>query len=111
MVLDHTRHVLQGDNDIGNAMAFEEIDNMRHIRFIDDRNHWFRTPDRHWSKTASFATCHQDCFHAITSFPQYSIFCKTGQTAHELDCAVFLECKRWLRCERRKYLYRPASLP
>ena len=45
IVLNRVRHVLEGHNDVGDAMSFEEPKDVLHDWRVDDWNHWLWSPD------------------------------------------------------------------
>src|SRR5690242_15608073 len=63
IVFDGAGHVLHGDNDVGDSMALEQIEDMLHDRATHNWHHRFRTRDGQWSQSRALAASHHYSFH------------------------------------------------
>src|SRR5262249_54695661 len=63
VILDDIGKVLDSDDDLGDAMNLEQLDDMPHHLAIDDRHHWFGTVNRQGTQARAFASGHHNSFH------------------------------------------------
>ena len=64
-VLDHRRQILEGNDDLGNAVIFEQLKNMAEDRLVDKRDHRLGTPNRQWTQAGAFPAGHDYGFHSL----------------------------------------------
>ena len=65
VILDDIGKVLDGDDDLGDAVDLQQLDDVRHHLAVDDRNHWFGTVNRQRAQARAFASGHHDSFHGV----------------------------------------------
>ena len=57
-VLDHGGHILESNDDLGNAVIFEQLENMAEDRFVDKGYHRLGTPNRQGAQAGAFTAGH-----------------------------------------------------
>ena len=62
-ILDHGRHILEGNDDLGNAVIFEQVENVAQDGFVDKGNHGLGTPNREGTQPGAFTAGHDYGFH------------------------------------------------
>src|SRR5215212_7882204 len=65
MILDDIGEVLDGDDDLGDAVDLQQLDDVRHHLAVDDRHHWFGTVYCQRAQARAFASGHHDSFHGV----------------------------------------------
>ena len=63
---DHLGHILQGDADIGKAVALEQADDVLHHRLAEERDHGLGPVQGEGSQPGALPSRHDDCFHGKT---------------------------------------------
>src|SRR5579859_5495201 len=71
VVFDGARHVLDGDDDIADAVRFEEVEDVLHHRAPDDGHHRLGAGHRQGAQAGALASRHHDCLHR-TDLPSSS---------------------------------------
>ena len=61
--LDGHRLMIKEQDQLGNAVFFQEIDDMEHDRPVDQRDHRFRDIDRQGLDAGAESSRHNHCFH------------------------------------------------
>jgi len=64
-VLDHGGQILEGDDDLGNAVVFEQLKNMTEDRLVDKRDHRLGAPNRQGTQAGAFTAGHDYGFHSL----------------------------------------------
>ena len=64
-VLDHGGQILERDDDLGNAVILEQLQDMTEDRFVDKGDHRLGTPNRQGTQAGAFSAGHDYGFHSL----------------------------------------------
>ena len=63
-VLDHGGHILEGNDDLGDAVISDQVENMAEDGFVDQGDHRFGAPNREGTQAGAFTAGHDNGFHS-----------------------------------------------
>ena len=78
---DRLRHEREGDHDLLDPVALDEVDDVLHARLPDDRHHRLRLVRGQRPEPRPLPTRHHDCLHRRTSRRAFATYCAAATTA------------------------------
>ena len=67
VLLDDVSEVLQGNDDLGDAVAFEQLDDVDDGRPVNHRDHRLGSSDGEGAQAGAFTACHDNSLHREAS--------------------------------------------